>query len=344
MAHELERVISRPISGLGPHGEFPVSASELRLTDAAVDRAAHQQFTVSVVLHTLKSDWSRLQVAGIRAALDDLRAELTDIVECGFQPAQQVAAMEPLLDDPPDAIISIPVDTLRSADVHRRISEADVKLVLMDNAPVGMVARKDYVSVVSADNFGNGEIAAEVLAEHVNEHGAVLIVGYAVDFPVTNERELGFRKWMGEHRRDIRIDRIEFSDPDEAGEAVRHCLSRRPPPGGLFAVWDGPALLVAEAVTAAGLTIPISTVDLGSDVARHIARDGLIKGGGAQRPFDQGVAEATAAIMALAGDEPPPWIALPALAVTARNVWDAYQAVWHQPPPTDLAEGHVGND
>ena len=45
-----------------------------------------------------------------------------------------------------------------------------------------------------------------------------------------------------------------------------------------------------------------------------------------------------AAIMALAGDEPPAWIALPALAVTRDNVIDAYQAVWHEPAPPSLGE------
>jgi len=67
-------------------------------------------------------------------------------------------------------------------------------LVLMDNAPLGMVARRDYVSVVSADNFGNGEIAAEILADHIPDGGTACIVGYSADFYVTNERDLGFRK------------------------------------------------------------------------------------------------------------------------------------------------------
>ena len=59
-------------------------------------------------------------------------------------------------------------------------------------------------------------------------------------------------------------------------------------------------------------------------------------GVGAQMPYDLGVAEATATIMALVGAEPPPWVALPALSVTRRNVVEAYETVWHQPAPADL--------
>jgi len=332
--------MSRPISGLGPHGEFPASPDQLRLSSEARATVSARNYSIAVVLHTTRSDWSRLQVAGIRAALAEYDAKLDRVVECGFVPDAQVAAMQELLDQPPDAIISIPVDSLKAADIHRRIAESNIKLVLMDNAPVGMVARKDYASVVSADNFGNGEIAAGLVDPYVPNAGRVTVVGYGVDFPVTNERELGFRKTLGERRPDVRIGRIKFDEPERAGEAVSAYLESGETPDAMFVVWDEPALLVSRALEAAGVSVPIVTVDLGLDVAIEIARGGLIKGGGAQLPFDQGFAEATVAIMALAGDAPPPWVALPALAVTQRNIREAYQAVWHQEAPPDLADGN----
>jgi ribose transport system substrate-binding protein len=332
--------MSRPISGLGPHGEFPASPDQLRLSPEAKAAASVRRYSIAVVVHTTRSDWSRLQVSGIRAALAEFDANLDRVVECGFVPDAQVAAMQELLDQPPDAIISIPVDSLKAADIHRRIAESNIKLVLMDNAPVGMVARKDYVSVVSADNFGNGEIAAGLLDAYVPSGGRVTVVGYGVDFPVTNERELGFRKALGERRPDVRIGRIKFDEPERAGEAVGTYLETGETPDAMFVVWDEPALLVSRALEAAGLAIPIVTVDLGLEVAIEIARGGLIKGGGAQLPFDQGFAEATVAIMALAGDAPPPWIALPALAVTQHNIREAYQAVWHESAPRELTDRH----
>lgn len=104
----------------------------------------------------------------------------------------------------------------------------------------------------------------------------------------------------------------------------------------VFVVWDEPALLVSAALREAGRSTPIVTVDLGRGVAHEISSGGLIKGGGAQLPYDQGVAEAMAAIMALAGDEPPPWVALPALAVSRENIAEAYEAVWHRAAPSEL--------
>lgn len=327
--------MSRPISGLGPHGEFAAPADQLRLSAEASRVAAGRSYSVALVLHSGRSDWSQLQEAGIRTTLEKYGSVLAHVVECGFEPDQQTAAMQRLLESRPDAIISIPVGSLRSGEVHRRISDADIKLVVMDNAPVGMVAHKDYASVVSADNFGNGEIAASILAGHVPQGGNITVVGYGVDFPVTNERELGFRKQLGEDRPDITIKRMEFKDPSSAGELITQAVASDPPDA-VFVVWDEPALLVSRALSGAGLSTPIATVDLGQGVAEEIASGGLIVGGGAQLPFDQGVAEATAAIMALAGDEPPPWIALPALAVTRDNIADAYHAVWHGELPEHI--------
>ena len=93
---------------------------------------------------------------------------------------------------------------------------------------------------------------------------------------------------------------------------------------------------VVRALHVLDRSIPVTTVDLGLDAARELARRGLVKGIAAQRPYDLGVAEATAAIMALVGDEPPPWVALPGFPVTRANVIDAYESVWHAEAPDAL--------
>ena len=84
--------------------------------------------------------------------------------------------------------------------------------------------------------------------------------------------------------------------------------------------------------------IPITTIDLGNDAAIELARGEMIKGIGAQQPYDQGVAAAKVTIMSLLDRHTPPWIVLPGLKVTATNVVEAYQVVWHSPAPPELLE------
>ena len=64
----------------------------------------------------------------------------------------------------------------------------------------------------------------------------------------------------------------------------------------------------------------ITTVDLGLNVAIEMAQNGLLKGLGAQRPYDQGVAEALLAGYGLLGKSAPAYVALPALPVTRDNL------------------------
>jgi ribose transport system substrate-binding protein len=127
---------------------------------------------------------------------------------------------------------------------------------------------------------------------------------------------------------------------DEAAAVALDLVGSGQPVDGLFVVWDEPAIRVAEALRSTGRTTPTTTIDLGIDAAVEIAAGGLIKGVGAQQPYDQGMAEALVAIMALVGDEPPPWVALAGLSVTRDNVIEAYETVWHAPAPPPLRRAY----
>ena len=86
----------------------------------------------------------------------------------------------------------------------------------------------------------------------------------------------------------------------------------------------------------------ITTIDLGLNVALDIAKGGLVYGLGAQRPFDQGVNEARLAAYGLLGKEAPPYVALNALPVTQDNILEAWEIVYHAPPPAELVEAAQG--
>ena len=63
----------------------------------------------------------------------------------------------------------------------------------MDNVPQGMTAGKDYVSVVSADNFGNGVISAHLMAKALGGKGEIGLIFHEADFFVTKQRYQGFK-------------------------------------------------------------------------------------------------------------------------------------------------------
>jgi len=83
------------------------------------------------------------------------------------------------------------------------------------------------------------------------------------------------------------------------------------------------------------------TEDLGKNVAIQLAKDELIKGLGAQRPFDQGITEAKLAAYGLLGKEAPEYVALPALPVSHENVVEAWNEVYHADPPAEVTDSLV---
>lgn len=324
------------IAGLGPHGERAVPVELIALSEADAAAACSRQFTVAVVLHTTQSDWSRQQLAGIVSTLGRFSAAVVEVVDCRFQVDRQVEALERIARERPDAVISIPIGNTKVADAHRRIAAAGIRLVLIDNVPTGLLPGADYASLVSADNFGLGEVCAELLSRHVPPGGTVGMLTYAVDFFVTNERAIAFRKWMVGHRRDVVLRQAKFADLAHAAGVADEFVTVNPELAGLFVAWDEPAMEVVSVLRARALDIPITTIDLGNEAAIELAANGLIKGIGAQQPYDQGAAAATATLLSLLGHQPPPWVALPGLAVTAQNVLESYQVAWHAPAPPEL--------
>jgi ribose transport system substrate-binding protein len=329
------------ITGLGPHGERAVPADQIVITEEEAMEARRRRFSVAVVLHTTASDWSRQQLAGIVTTLGRYAAVVIEVVDCAFDWRTQIDALERLSKSRVDAVISIPIGNSAVADAHRAISHAGIKLILMDNAPTGMLPSSDYATVVSADNFGLGEIAAKLLSPHIAAGGGAGVLAYGADFFATHEREIAFRKWMGAHRQDVEIARAKFADVAEVRGAVGALLDEHPALSAIFAVWDVPAMQAVAELRERGLTLPITTVDLGNEVASELAWGTSVKGIAAQRPYDQGVALGLASILALLGRPTPPWMALPGLSVTRENVLEAYQVVWHAPAPADTVRGRL---
>ena len=326
------------IAGLGPHGERAVPADQIQLTQADAAQARARRFSVAVVLHTTTSDWSKQELAGIATTLGLYSAALVEVVDCNFDVELQVAALARLAREPVDAVISIPIGNARVAAAHRALTQSGRKLVLLDNAPTGMLPGTDYASVVSTDNFGLGQSCAAMLSAHIPQGGAAGILGYGIDFFATHEREIAFRKWMGNHRPDVALVRERFAELEGAGTAALAMVEKTPGLSGIFAVWDVPAMKAVRALTQSSIDIPLTTVDLGNEVALEMARQGMIKGVGAQLPYDQGSAAARVTMAALLGLPVPPWVALAGREVTPSDVIEAYQVIWHLPAPKAIID------
>lgn len=326
------------IVGQGPFGEAPSTADSVRLTDEQAEAARAAGFRVGVVMQTMDIDWSQLVVAGITDTLEKYGAELVGVTDPGFQVDRQVAQIGDMIQLAPEAIISIPVDNTATAEAYKTIADAGIKLILMHQVPTGLEYPRDYQAVISPDNQGNGQVAAQLLAAHIPDGGVVGIVDFGVDFFTTNERTLRVKEWFAENRPDVELRQVDFIDTTKAGDVAANFLTANPDVDGMFVVWDAPAMQVVSALRAQALDIPVTTIDVGIEAAIEMARCGYIKGIAAQHPYDQGVAEAEAALQVLLGNQPPPWIVLPAVPVVPKNLIESYESVFHATAPDALLD------
>jgi ribose transport system substrate-binding protein len=338
--------IEGQVMAKGPHGEDPEPASVADLTDDEIAQVAELGATAAIVMHYGGNDWANAQIAGLEARFEELGIEVVATTDANFDPGQQVSDIETVMAMNPDIIVSIPTDPVATAAAYQQASDAGIKLVFMDNVPSEMEAGTDYVSVVSADNYGNGVVSAHLMARAINGTGTIALIYHEADFFVTAQRYEGFKTTIEEQYPDIEIvEERGIAGPDFAGDAqdvTDALLTQFPDLDGLWGVWDVPAEGIMAAARSAGRTdLKIATQDLGTNVAIALAQNEMVIGLGAQLPYDQGVTEANLAAGALLGKTAPPYVAVSALPVTHANVLDAWEIVYHVAPPAELADSYV---
>jgi ribose transport system substrate-binding protein len=329
----------------GPHGEKPTPATAAELTPAEIAQVKARSATAAIVMHYGGNDWAIAQIAGLKHEFANLGIRVLAVTDANFKPDRQVSDLETVLSQKPDIIVSIPTDPVATADAYKRAAATGARLVFMDNVPNGMTAGKDYVSMVSADNYGNGVVSAHLMAKALGGKGEIGVIYHEADFFVTKQRWQGFTATIKKDYPDMRIvEEKGIAGPDFAGDAqsvANAFLSRHPKLDGIWAVWDVPAEGVMAAARSYGrYDLAVATEDLGKNVAIALAKDQIVVGLGAQVPFDQGITEARLGAGALLGKTQPPYVALSALPVDHTNVLEAWKQVYHSDPPKYLRDSY----
>ena len=333
--------LSGKVLSKGPNGEEPSLAKAAELSDAEITKIKALHLTAAIAMHYGGNDWSTAQIAGLKSEFARLGIEVVAVTDANFDAGKQVSDIETIMAKKPSIIVSLPTDPVATADAFRKASAGGAHLVFMDNVPKGFVAGKDYVSVVSADNYGNGVTSAYLMARALGGKGKIGLIYHQADFFVTKQRYEGFKSTIKENFPNIKIvEEKGIAGPDFAGDAqgvANAMLTKHPDLSGIWAVWDVPADGVMAAARSAGRTdLKIATEDLGTNPAVALAKGELIVGLGAQRPFDQGVTEARLAAASYIGKTVPGYVALASLPVEHKNVLEAWKQVYHSDAPASV--------
>ncbi|WP_047152256.1 substrate-binding domain-containing protein [Aneurinibacillus tyrosinisolvens] len=328
-------IADKQILDKGPYGEPAASAKMLKLTEEDIAKIKKGNYTAAIVMHYTGTDYMTAQIDALKASFNRMGIKVIAVTDAQFKAEKEVSDIETVLAKKPDVIVSVPVDPVSTADAYMKAAKAGVKLVFMDGVAKGLKPGKDYISIVSGDNYGNGVEAAEVMAKQLGGKGDVGVIFHDSDFFVTKQRTTAFEETMKKKYPDIKIvARGGIVSPNDGEKVASAMLTRNPNLNGIFAVWDVPGEGAVSAARTAGKDkLVITTTDLGTNVGLEVASGGVVKGLGAQLPFDQGIAEAILAGYALLGKEAPPYVTTPALQVTKENILDSWKLVYRTDAP-----------
>lgn len=333
----MKTVLSGNPIGKGPKGAEPSPAEDVVLTEEEIELLQAEEYTVAIVFHYRKTDYVELQTKGLTERFEELGIQIEGIYGSEFDARKQVDILNNLAVKGVDALVSIPIDQVATADAYRAVSDSGTKIVFIDNVPEGFEHPQDYAGTVSSDNQGLGIFAGRFLRDKVGS-GNVGLITFDAPFYVTSAREQGVRNIL-EPSKDITIvAETGFTDPDSVYGITEDLLSAYPDLDGLFVSWDDPpGTKAANAALDHGMDdIVITTTGLSMNTATNIAKDGPIKATGAQFPYQQGRIEADMIGNSLLANSTPPFIASGVLPIHRGNLLNLYPKYFQTEPSVEL--------
>lgn len=319
-----------------PNGPKASPANIFHFTSADISKLKAGHYTAAIAMHLSNAAWPQLQIKGITTELQKFGIRVVATTSANGVASTQVSQLSTLVGRKPTAIFSIPVNPVSEASAYKQVSGAGIKLVLLDNVPSGMAPGKQYVTVVSADNGGNGRFAMQQLI-HTAGCGSIGWIGLDYYFPVVNARDAQAKAVFKSLCPSATVYQSNLSNLVTTGALplAQSILQQHPQLKGFWSAWDSIAQEVVSAEDANGVKIPIATTDVGPTSALEMAQ-GYIAAIGAQQPYAQGIAEADALAYNLLGKKVPPFIELPTVPVTLQDLIPAYKIVNGTMPPANV--------
>lgn len=326
------------ILSTGPYGEQAVSAKTLQLSLKDLKKLKEKNYKAAIVMHYTGNDFSAAIINGLKDTFQRMGIEVIAVSNAQFKSEKQILDIETIIAKKPDVIVSLPIDPVATAPIFKKAADAGIKLIFMDSVPVGFEAGKDYVSVVSSDNYQNGIFAGEIMGKELKGKGNIGVIFHEADFFVNKQRVKAFEATIKEKYPTIQIvTRAGITAPNDAEKVASAMLASFPDLAGIFAIWDVPAEGVLAAARKAGKNdLVITTVDLGTNVAIEIASGGNVKGLGAQLPYENGVAQAIISGYSLLGKKVAPFYVVPSISVTRENILKVWKMAYRQDPPSAI--------
>ena len=220
-----------------------------------------------------------------------------------------------------DGICLAPAHSEALVDVVVEANDEGIPVVIFDS---GLGKGAKFLSYVATDNFNGGKLAAERLAETLNEEGNVILMRYRAGSESTEQREAGFLEGLKKY------PKLRLLSSDQYAEAATETAMRKAlsllmkyqeEVDGFFAVNESSCNGTLEALEQSGLAGKVKFVAFDpSEGLINGLREGKVAGIVLQDPVTMGYESVKAIVAHLRGQEVEPQISTGEHVATKENM------------------------
>ena len=202
-------------------------------TQAPVTEATQAPKPVKIVMARVAGDpfYKTVECAAIEEA-KKLGVDLQIQSLANFEIPEQTRVLDAIIQTKPDVIITAPVDANGVVPAFQRAKDAGVRMVGFDTT----LADKSLVETeVVTDNYEQGKMAADALAEALGKKGKVFVLSAMPGLTTTDEEQKGFEDQIATYP-DIKYLGTQFHNQDQnrGVSIVNSMLQAHPDLGGIF--------------------------------------------------------------------------------------------------------------
>jgi len=293
-------------------GAISLFASHAKGAD---DKAANAKPTIAVFTKNLTNPaYQAFRIAADRVA------GATGVKIVHFVPKQpdnvdeQIAMVDQVLRDKPDAVIFIPVDDVAMIPSVQKLNEAKIPVVLVSNPLPG-----NFVTYVGADDFEIGYREAHYLFEHLGGKGKIVVIEGVPVAPTNRERVRGYKRAFAEYPGiDVLGSGIGNYQQPDAKRVMEKFLAEHKQIDAVLSANDSMALGALEALKQADRTAIVIGINGILPAVKRI-ETGAILASVDFNMFKIGCTATRAAVRHLRGEPLPEKIMLPAEVIDKTN-------------------------
>jgi ribose transport system substrate-binding protein len=288
----------------------------------ATQEAGGEEYDITLIPGVIGDEFYVSMECGAREAAGELGVNLEVQGAESFDPTLQTPVLEAVIASQPDAILIAPTDTTAMQAPIQQAVDAGITVVLVDTT---LDDPSIAVSAIASDNMEGGRMAADALAELINEEGVVMVINVNPGISTTDQRQQGFEEAIAEYE-NIEYLGTEFSEnePARAAEIVAATLAAEPDLNGIFGTnlfsAEGSATGVRNAGPE-GQDIRIVGFDAGPAQIDQLEQ-GQVQALIVQKPLEIGRMGVEQAVAALNGEQPEAEITTDFVTATQDNLTD----------------------